>query len=184
MAGSLRARSYNRALLRAVLELAPSDVDIEVVELDSIPLYNREIDSDETRPAVVEELKQKVHDADGLLVVTPEYNHSVPGVLKNALDWLSRKGHGEQAPTIHKPVGLMGAAPGIGGSIRAQQHLKQILLAMLAQIFPHGGVVVSSAGDKFDDDLNLTDERTRKFVASYVEGLAAWVRHQSTFPAK
>lgn len=171
--GSLRTGSLNRALARALDELCPDDTAVEVLDLHDIPLYNGDLDTDQDRPAPVQALKDRIREADGVILVTPEYNHGVPGVLKNALDWVSRPSY--RSPMAHKPCGLMGAAPGGSGTMRAQQHLKVILLGMAAQVFPHPGVAVSRARDKIREG-RLEDEGTREFVASYLAELASWVR--------
>ncbi len=171
--GSLRDGSLNRALARALPELCPEGTGLEVVDLHDIPLYNADRDTEENRPPPVEALKERIRESDGVIVVSPEYNHGVPGVLKNALDWVSRPSY--RSPMAQKPCGLMGAAPGGSGTMRAQQHLKVILLGMAAQVFPHPGVAVSRARDKIRDG-RLVDEDTREFVASYLADFASWVR--------
>ncbi|QXD16424.1 NAD(P)H-dependent oxidoreductase [Rhodocaloribacter litoris] len=174
LAGSLRARSYNRALLRAARELAPDGVEIETFDLAPIPLYNADLDTDERRPEAVTRLKEAITAADAVLLVSPEYNYGVPGVMKNALDWASRPGF--RSPMAYKPTGIMGASAGASGTMRGQEQLKLNLLGMIAHVFPHPGVAVTRAADKFDDELNLVDEATRKFVRQYLEAFAGWVR--------
>ncbi|MCA9736628.1 MAG: NAD(P)H-dependent oxidoreductase [Gemmatimonadetes bacterium] len=172
--GSLRAGSYNRALLRAAAELAPSDLAIELFDIAEVPLYNADLDTDEARPASVRALKDAVDSADGVLLAAPEYNYGVAGVLKNALDWVSRPGF--RSPFRDKPTGMMGAAPGLSGTMRGQEQLKLNLLGMAAAPFPHPGVVVPRCREKFDEDLRLTDDSVRDFLASYLEGFRDWVR--------
>lgn len=172
-AGSLRRGSYNRALLRAARELAPEEMTIEIFDLDEIPLYNADIDADDARPAAVETFKQKIGAADGLLMATPEYNHSITGVLKNAIDWASRPGH--RSVLRGKPVGIIGASGGRMGTARAQEHLKPILEATLSHQMPHPGFLVSEAAEKFDDEGQLADDPTRDFLRDYLESLGKWV---------
>lgn len=176
-AGSLRGGSYNRALLHAAHELAPEGVEIETFDLAPIPLYNADLDTDAKCPEPVERFKETIGNADGLLVVTPEYNHGVPGVLKNAVDWASRPGR--NSVLKGKPAGIMGASPGAIGTARAQEHLKQILEAPLAHVMPHPGVLVGGAKEKFGAEGRLTDEATRSFVEDYLQELAGYVRRFS-----
>lgn len=174
IAGSLRSGSFNRALLEAARELTPDEVDIVPFDLASIPLYNGDLDDDEHRPEPVVRLKEAIFRADGVLLVSPEYNYGVPGVLKNALDWASRPGF--RSPMAGKPVGMMGASMGASGTMRGQEQLKLTLLGMGSQVFPHPGVAVSKAQERFDARGKLTDSGTRDFVGDYLEALAAWVR--------
>ena len=180
LAGSLRRGSWNRRLLEAARELAPAGVQVDIVELGDIPLYDADHDTEETRPASVRRLKQLVAEADGVLVATPEYNHSVPGVLQNAIDWASRPAM--KSPLADKPVGIMGASPGALGAARAQQHLKLVLMATLAQVLPHPGVSVGLAAEKFDAEGRLVHEPTRQFVAAYLAAFAAWIRRVGQSP--
>ena len=177
IAGSLRDGSYNRSLLRAAQRLAPEGMTIEIFPLDDIPLYNGDLENDADRPAEVERFKHSLAEADGLLIATPEYNHGIPGVLKNAIDWASRPAF--QSPLAGKPVGMMGAAPSIIGTARAQQHLKTVMLSMLAEVMPHRGVLVGKAKEKFDEKGRLMDEATQQFLRSYLQDWAAWVRRIS-----
>ena len=177
IAGSLRRGSYNRALLEAARQLTPPDMAVEPFALDRIPLYNADLDADGQRPDEVERLKQAVSAADALLFVTPEYNHSVPGVLQNAIDWASRPGM--KSPLAGKPAGLMGASTGAIGSARAQQQLKLVLMSTLSLVLPHAGVVVGQAPEKFDAAGTLTHEPTRHFIAAYLRALEAWTRRVS-----
>ncbi|MDZ4701116.1 MAG: NAD(P)H-dependent oxidoreductase [Rhodothermales bacterium] len=173
-AGSLRARSFNRALLNAAAELAPESLKITVFDLSDIPLYNGDLDTDERRPESVRRFKTAITDANGVLIATPEYNYGVPGVLKNALDWASRPGF--KSPMVYKPAAIMGASQGASGTMRGQENLKTNLLAMLASVFPHPGVAVSQAASKFDDALRLKDSTTRDFIHEFLSGFGGWVR--------
>lgn len=171
--GSLRGASYNRWLMDAARELAPEWLEIAIFDLAEIPLYNGDLDTDDTRPASVRALKQAIADADAVLIATPEYNHSIPGVLQNAIDWASRPAG--LSPLAHKPVAVMGASPGAIGTARAQQTLKLVLYSTLSNIMPHPGVTVGGAKDKFDADGRLRDATTRDFVGKFVRDFGYWV---------
>ena len=180
IAGSLRAGSYNRALLAAAAELAPEGVRIEPWErLREVPPYDADEDTDERRPESVRDLKRALTEADGVLIATPEYTYGIPGVLKNALDWASRPGYA--SPLARKPAGMMGASGGAIGTARAQMHLREVLYASLVRVMPHRGVLVGGAKQKFADG-RLTDEPTREFLASYLRELADFVRQQNATP--
>jgi chromate reductase len=172
--GSLREQSVNRKLLEAARQLAPEEVEIEPFGLDEIPLYNQDLDTDEYRPAEVVRFQEAIRDADALLIATPEYNHSIPGVLQNAIDWASRPAG--KSPLAGKPVGIMGASGGAIGTARAQQQLKVVLFATLALVMPHPGVTVGNAREKFGANGDLTDEPTRRFLQAYLHQLEDWVR--------
>ena len=160
IAGSLRRGSFNRGLLRAATEVAPDGVELETFELGSIPLYNEDVRV-AGEPAAVGELKERIRAADGLLIATPEYNYSVPGVLKNAIDWASRPP--EETPLRHKPIGLMGAG-GTYGTARSQLALRQVFLFTRSYVLPEPELYVVNAREKFDQDGNLQDEPTRQLV--------------------
>ena len=174
IAGSLRTRSLNRALLRAAVALVPDDLRIDTFDLADIPPYNADIDTEEARPAAVAALKAAIAEANGVLLVTPEYNFGVSGVLKNALDWASRPAF--RSPMAHKPTGIMGVSRSSKGTARAQEQLKLVLLGMITPVFPHAGVTVGRAGEKFDDALRLTDEGTRDAVQHYLTAFRDWIR--------
>ncbi len=177
IAGSLRQRSLSKALLRAMGELAPEGLRIVGTDIGVLPHYDQDLDQDGERPEAVEVFKKTIAEADGVLIVTPEYNHSVPGVLKNAIDWASRPGF--RAPFTHKPVAFAGISPGAHGAARAQIHLENILLGMLSVPFPHRGVAVGGAPAKFDDDLRLSDQGTRDFVATFLAQYRDWLRERA-----
>lgn len=170
-AGSLRKGSYNRAALRAAKQLEPETMRLEIFELDNIPMYNGDIEA-QGFPASVQEFQGKIRMADALLIVTPEYNYSVPGVLKNAIDWASRP------PTDFalngKPVAMMGASTGGFGTVRAQMHLRQICIFtnMFALIRPE--VHISRARDMFDEQGNLIDDRTTSKIRELLKALVDW----------
>jgi len=174
IAGSLRQGSYNKALLRAAQGLAPEGMEIERFDLSEVPLYNGDLDNDVMCPVSVVRLRREIEEADGLLIVTPEYNHSIPGVLQNALDWASRPAM--RSPLAGKPVVVMGATPGGFGTVRAQSQLKVVLLSTLARVMPHAGVAVAFTRGKFDYDGNLVDEKTREHVAGMLTAFAEWTQ--------
>lgn len=172
-AGSLRQASYNRALLGAAVELAPEGMRIETFDLAEIPLYNADVDLDGLRPGSVESFKSRIRESDALLIATPEYNYGVPGVLKNTIDWASRPARG--SPLDGKPVALMGASGGDSGTARSQLALRQSFVFTNTFALNKPEVLVRRAETKFDLDLRLTDEATRKFVRELLEALADWV---------
>lgn len=172
ISGSLRKGSFNSATLRAAQELAPDDVTVEEVPIRDIPVYD-----DDVRlagyPASVEAFRAAIAAADAVLFVTPEYNYSVPGVLKNAIDWASRP---PSQPFDGKPVGIMGAATGLLGTARAQYHLRQMLVFLNALPLNKPEVMIGQAATRFDDQLRLTDETSRALIRQHLEALAAWTR--------
>jgi chromate reductase len=172
IAGSLRRESYNRAALRAATKLVPKSAILETFELDGIPGFNQ--DEEQNPPAKVTELKRRIRQADAILFVTPEYNYSVPGVLKNAIDWASRP-HGDSVWN-GKPAAIMGASPGHIGTARAQYHLGQILVYL--NMFPinQPEVMIGYAMDRFDQEGNLTDVTTKEFIMGLLQNLVDWTR--------
>ena len=172
LAGSLRKGSYNRALLRAAITVAPSGFDIEVFErLGEIPLYNADVEA-AGDPEPVAALKAAIGAADALLIVTPEYNYGVPGVLKNAIDWASRPP--SSSVLDGKPIALMGATPGRTGTARAQLALRQSFVFTRSAVLPGPEVLVAEAHEKFAPDGTLRDEATRE----HVRELAAELRQE------
>ena len=171
--GSLRRESINRRLLEAARDVAPPGMRVDIVGLHDVPLYNGDVDNERDRPAAVEQLKRAIADADALLIATPEFNHSVPGVLQNAIDWVSRPVG--RSPLAGKPVAVMGASPGALGAARAQQQLKLVLMATLAEVMPHPGVAVGMAKEKFDATGALVHEPTRAFLAAYLADFGRWI---------
>ncbi|HEX5414004.1 MAG TPA: NAD(P)H-dependent oxidoreductase [Terriglobia bacterium] len=169
-AGSLRKGSYNRAALRAAKELAPPNVTIEIFELDGIPPFNQD---EEAHPAEkVVKFKERIRAADAILMVTPEYNYSVPGVLKNAIDYASRP-YGESA-WAGKPVAVMGASIGGFGSARAQYHLRQSFIYLNMYPLNQPEVMIANAARKFDEQGNLTDAPTRELIRKLLDALVEW----------
>ena len=167
IAGSLREGSYNRAALRAAQTLAPEGVTIETFDIKGLPGFSQD---DETNPpAQVVELKQRIRDADAILFVTPEYNYSVPGVLKNAIDWASRP-YGDSAWS-RKPVAIMGASVGALGTARAQYHLRQMFVFLNMYAVNQPEVMISQAHKHFDAEGNLTDDTAKKLIRQLLEEL-------------
>ena len=172
VAGSLRQGSYNKALLRVAQQVAPAAVQIRIHDLSEIPLYNEDVEHAGIPPAV-SHLREAVAEADGFLVATPEYNHGVPGVMKNAFDWLSRPPG--KSVLARKPSAIMGASPGMTGTARAQSALRQSFVFTNTPVLPQPEVLVGRAHEKFDAGGNLTDEATRKFLVLFLEEFARWV---------
>jgi len=172
IAGSLRRQSLNRGLLAAARELAPDGIDLQIHDLADIPMYNGDVEK-EGIPAPVIRFAEAIANADALLVVTPEYNGGIPGVLKNALDWASRSTVG--SPLLSKPVGIMGVSPGRFATARAQEQLKLTLLATKSNIFLGAGLALGQAADKFESGI-LVDPATKDFVGSYLGRFAEWIR--------
>ena len=172
IAGSLRRESYNRAALRAATQSVPDGATLEIFELDGIPGFNQ--DDEQKPPAKVVELKKRIREADAVLIVTPEYNYSVPGVLKNAIDWASRP-YGDSAWN-GKPAAIMGASVGVTGTARAQYHLRQMFVFL--NMFPinQPEVMIGNAAERFDATGNLTDEKTKKLIHQLLQNLVDWTR--------
>jgi chromate reductase len=173
IAGSLRAASYNRAALRAAQHLAPEDAKVEIFELDEIPAFNQ--DDEQHPPAKVSELKARARAADAILFVTPEYNYSIPGVLKNAIDWASRP-YGDSA-WEGKPVAIMGASVGTIGTARAQYHLRQVFVFLNMYPINRPEVMIGNAAQRFDEQGNLTDQTTEELIRQLLKNLVDWARH-------
>ena len=172
ISGSLRAGSFNTAALRAAIELAPAGMLIEPAEIGELPHYNDDIRLAGYPPKVAE-LRAQIADADAVLFVTPEYNFSVPGVLKNAIDWISRA---PSQPLDGKPVAIMGASGGLLGTARAQYHLRQMLVFLDAHPINKPEVMIGQAGSKFDETGRLQDEATRELIRALLVSLATWTR--------
>ena len=176
IAGSLRQGSYNRALLRAAQELAPEEMDIQIFDnetLIQIPSYNEDV-RQQGEPETVEILKREIEWADALLFAVPEYNHSMSGVLKNAIDWASRPS--SESPLDGKPIAIMGATVGRSGTARAQMHFRQICVFTNMLPLNKPALQVTNAADKFDADGQLIDENTRSYVRRLMEALLDWSR--------
>jgi chromate reductase len=171
VAGSLRLGSLNRALLRAAAKLAPAGMTIETFDLIDVPLYNGDVEAAGDPPGVAA-FKDAIRAADAVLFVTPEYNHGVPGVMKNAVDWASRPAR--DAALNGKPVGILGASPGQTGTARGQSQLRQAFEFTNSFCMPQPEILVFRALEKFDAQGELTDEKTAAFLGKYLESLRAW----------
>jgi chromate reductase, NAD(P)H dehydrogenase (quinone) len=172
IAGSLRRASYNRAALRAAQPLVPEDATLDIFELDGIPGFNQ--DEESTPPAKVVELKTRVRAADAILFVTPEYNYSIPGVLKNAIDWASRP-YGDNAWN-GKPVAVMGASVGMLGTARAQYHLRQVFVFLNMYPINQPEVMIAQATERFDATGSLTDAQAQDLIRQLLRNLVSWTR--------
>lgn len=174
VSGSLRRGSFNTALLRNAAELAPEDVTLEVATLHGIPLYDGDVEASEGTPEAVTALKERIAGADGLLIASPEYNNGVPGVLKNAIDWLSRPPADIPRVLRDRPVALLGATPGGFGTVLAQTAWLPILRALGMRLWAGGRLTVAGAGRVFDDEGRLTDDELRGRLRDLVAGFAAF----------
>ena len=173
--GSLRKGSFNRMLTRALPALAPADMTLsDAPPIGALPLYNADIQTASGDPPEVTALVNAVRAADGLIIVSPEYNWSIPGVMKNAIDWLSRV---KDQPLLDKPVALQSAAPGLLGGARMQYHMRQSLTSVEALILIRPEVFVNLAAKKFDEKTGeLTDQPTRDIVKQQLEAFAKFIR--------
>jgi chromate reductase, NAD(P)H dehydrogenase (quinone) len=174
-AGSLRRKSYNRALINAARELAPEGMSIEPIEVGGLPWYNADVEA-EGDPASVRDFKAALQQADGVLIATPEYNDGIPGVLGNAVDWGSRLPG--RAPLTGKPLAIMGASPSQIGTARAQVYLRHVLGHIHARVLPPPELLVAQAHRRFDADLRLTDESTRKVLTTFLERFSRWIARE------
>lgn len=176
IAGSIRERSFNRALLNGAVELAPQGVRIHPYGLEDVPLYNS--DHDESfgngpYPESVAELRRRVERSDGVLIVSPEYNWGPSGVIKNAIDWLSRPANA--SPLHHKPVALMGTSPGPAGTGRAQLQMRQWLQSTRSHVLLEPDVQLGGSSKIFDDDLHLIDPDARELIAKQLDAFRFWI---------
>jgi chromate reductase, NAD(P)H dehydrogenase (quinone) len=179
IAGSLRRGSYNQAALRAAKSLVPENSEIDLFQLDGIPMFNE--DDEKRPPSSVVELKKRIRRADAVLIVTPEYNYSIPGVLKNAIDWAGRP-YGDSAWS-GKAAAIMGASPSAIGTARAQYHLRQILVALNLFTLNQPEVVIANAAHRFDENGNLTHEPTKQLIQELLKNLVDWTCRISPAPA-
>jgi chromate reductase len=179
ISGSLRKGSYNTSLLHAALHLLPEGVTMETFNIGELPLYNADLDMPAAaqRPAVVQQFRDKVAKADGLVICSPEYNYGIPGGLKNAIDWASR---GKDSPLIKKPVAIMGATISLWGTVRMQLDFHHIFLYLDMRPVYKPEVLIAKAESKFDDKGNLTDETSRELVKQKLEALKAEIRSLKT----
>src|ERR1700680_3233165 len=175
IAGSLRRSSYNQAALRAAKLLVPEKREIDLFELDGIPMFNE--DDEKRPPSSVLELKERIRGANSVLIVTPEYNYSIPGVLKNAIDWASRP-HGDSAWS-GKSGAIMGASLGAIGTARAQQHLRQIFVTLNLFLLNKPEVVIADAAHRFNENGNLIHEPTKQLIQELLKNLVDFTRRIS-----
>lgn len=171
-AGSLRKGSYNKALLRAAMELLPRDTRLEIFDIEGIPPFNQDLET--PLPEKVKEFKAKIREADAILIATPEHNFSIPGVLKNAMDWGSRP-YGDNS-FEDKPVAIMSASIGMLGGARAQYHLRQTFVFLNMHPINRPEVIVPFAHQKIDENGRVTDETVRKFIKELLENLVDWTK--------
>lgn len=171
-AGSLRKGSYNKSLLRAAKDAAHEGMDITIFELEGIPLFNADVEA-EGDPQKVREFKTAIREANGVLIASPEYNHGMTGVTKNAVDWATRPF--KDAPLRGKPVGIIGASPGITGTARSQDQLRQSLKSIDAYCMALPEFLLFKAGDKFDENGVLVDESSLKHMDKYLDSFEKWV---------
>src|SRR4030043_343633 len=171
-AGSLRKDSYNKSILRAAIEFLPKDTGLEIFDLEGIPPFNQDIENQP--PEKVRGFKTKIRAADAILIATPEYNYSIPGVLKNTIDWASRP-YGDNA-FEGKPVAVMGASIGMLGTARAQYHLRQSLVFLNLYPLNRPEVMVPFAHEKIDKEGKVTDPKTKEKIRELLESLVIWTR--------
>jgi NAD(P)H-dependent FMN reductase len=175
ISGSLRTGSFNSALLRAAAAAMPASTKLEIGSIKGIPLYDGDVEAAQGLPKAVVELKDRIAAADGLLLVTPEYNNSIPGVFKNAIDWLSRPDADIARVFGGRPVGVIGASPGGFGTLLSQTAWLPVLKTLRTAAYFGGRLQVSRAGDVFDASGNIVDERIREQLAKYLAGFCDFV---------
>ena len=175
ISGSLRAGSFNTALLRAARQVAGDGIELDVATLHGIPLYDADLEARDGLPAAVSALKDRLVASDGVLLVTPEYNNGIPGVFKNAIDWLSRPA--DDIPRVFggRPFALAGASPGGFGTILSQAHWLPVLKTLGVDLWAGGRLLASRSGSLFDADGMLVDEKLRAQLAGFVQGFAGYV---------
>ena len=176
ISGSLRRGSFNTSLLRAAAALAPQGTTLDIASLHGIPLYDGDMEAEAGVPDAVRALKDRIAAADALLLATPEYNNSIPGVFKNAVDWLSRPGADIPRVFGNRPVAIMGATPGPGGTILAQAAWLPVLRALGTRPWFGGRMMVSGAGKVFDAEGALTDEKVRGQLQMFMKGFAEFIQ--------
>jgi chromate reductase, NAD(P)H dehydrogenase (quinone) len=175
LCGSLRRGSFNLMLLRATAEAAPPGTSIEIESIREIPLYDGDVEAEQGLPPAVQRLKDRIAGADGVLIATPEYNNSMPGVLKNAIDWLSRPAADIARVFRGRPVAVMGATPGPGGTALSQAAWLPVLRTLGLRPWFEGRVLISGAGKVFDSDGRVVDAATQDRIRTFVDGFAAFV---------
>lgn len=178
ISGSLRNNSLNTWLLNAAAELMPVGVDFKIVKIDQVPLYNEDSDG-EDKPIAVRELLTRIHKAGAVLFASPEYNHGISGVLKNAIDWASRPAF--QSVLLNKPCGILTASKSPVGGARAQADLKNVLSSTLSFVYPTVEYLLPNAHEKFDAQGQLIDDTAQRRLQRYVEGLIVWADRKAHF---
>lgn len=176
VSGSLRRGSFNTALLRAAVELLPPGAELKIESIEGIPLYNADVESAEGIPQRVAELKKSIADSGGLILATPEYNNSMPGVFKNAVDWLSRPPSDIKAVFGGKPVAIMGASPGGFGTVLSQNAWLPVLRTLGTNPWFGGRMLVSRAQSVFDEHGKMTDEAVRKQLQQFLIGFTEFCK--------
>lgn len=176
ISGSLRRNSYNSLLLQNVITILPEGVRLTTLTIDTITNYNEDMELD--KPDAITQFISAIEDADALLFATPEYNHSIPGVLKNALDWASRPAF--VSPLANKPCGILSASQNNVGGGRAQTELKKILASTLSPVYPSVEYLLDNAQKKFDEEGRLIDEAALRRLSRYVTGFVDWSRKQTS----
>ena len=179
LSGSLRKQSFNAGLLRAAANAAPDGCELSVDSIRGIPLYDGDVEASEGIPPAVQTLQAKIKAADGLLLVTPEYNNGIPGVFKNAFDWLTRPPEERMAVFAGKPVGLMGTTPGSFGTAFSQYAWLPVLRVLNTQVWSGRLLWINGATGKFDDQGNLTDDGVKRQLTKYMAGFADFVKQMS-----
>ena len=162
--GSLRKDSYNKVLINKFAELLPADIDFKITSIGKLPLFNEDIEFNKID--AVESFRKDLNEADIIIISSPEYNYSIPGVLKNALDWASR---GEELPFVNKKVAIMSSSNGRFGGIRMQAHLRQVLLSLNANVLNRPEVIINNIDDKVDNLNHITDERTIRSLQRLID---------------
>lgn len=175
ISGSLREKSYNTGLIRTASLLLPEDITFSIASIRDLPLYDGDLDVDPQPPAVVE-FKKHIEQADGVLIATPEYNYSYPGVLKNAIDWASR---GTTRPFHDKPVAIVGASPGNFGAVRAQTDLRRLMYAVSGVVVPRPELLVNNVHSKVDGHGIITDEATLKVYRTLLTNFIDYINHSN-----
>lgn len=172
ISGSIRKHSYNTSLLKAAADYLPSEAHFQLADISVIPHYNEDEDNDQ-KPAAVVDFIAAIDETSLILFASPEYNHSIPGVLKNAIDWASRPAF--ESVLKHKKCGLLSASMSPVGGARAQADLKNVLQSTLSIIYPSTECSIPSAQNKFNDQGQLTDEDSKRHVQKYLDGIIDWV---------
>jgi NAD(P)H-dependent FMN reductase len=176
IAGSLRAGSYNKALLRAAATLMPPGATLEIAGIEGIPLYDGDVETNEGIPAAVQQLKDLIAGSDGVLMVTPEYNNSMPGVVKNAVDWLSRPPADIAKVFGDRPFAVIGASPGGFGTILAQEAWLPVLRTLGTRPWFGGRLMVSRAGAVFSETGEMVDDKVKAQLQKYLQGFAEFAK--------